>query len=468
MTAILPVSSLTSLDSIPLYIGQVSYQGRTYRIETQVKEPGTWWRIQQFTIAFFLSLATFGIGLAFSSVRAALKNRWEQALTGRLISRHLIEQPSPHPIERPNSGAALKESAQVELERLYQSYTQEYEQSCQSTTLISSLETLKSDIENDDSPQSNILSDMSLGNLLKQLDEDSKAIFIPNPQFINPYKGENSNPDTEEGFNVLKKYLSSAFAIGKEFVVFRFTNNVHTIVGAFRSDGKFKIIDSLLDNTVDLNRLTDALNQAQIKDAAGNPLTFRGKYINTHLQKGGHECIRFATLYGYQMAKRQSFKGYKEVNGALAEGRLRSFEDIFRINEVPLIKDASSVPSQNYKSFMHSWAYRTQGIKKNSWKDLTLADIRNYEDDNIRIRYIFKLTASEFISAYGVSMNRSLGMEDGSLPHSLPLPENWKQTRLSSLIPEGSEKVIIAVEPNKDPLIFRLSREQKMPNIGIT
>ena len=112
---------------------------------------------------------------------------------------------------------------------------------------------------------------------------------------------------------------------------------------------------------LDLSSLTAALNAADIRDAKGNKIDFQGEYINTHLQKGGRECMRFSTLYAYQIAKKRSRTLYQEVNGAFAAGKLHTLTDLDQIDGSIPLKDASNVPTQNYKTFMNHWAFAVLG-----------------------------------------------------------------------------------------------------------
>lgn len=289
---------------------------------------------------------------------------------------------------------------------------------------------------------------------LNTFDENSKSFTLP-------VKG--LNPKIKEDLNFLKDLLTHSFASGKEFIVVELGSNTHANIAAFRSDGSFQIIDSMLSQTVDLNHLTTELNGSKIKDINGNEIVFKGKYINTHLQKGGNECRRFACLYGYQMAKKQDFEAYKEVNGAFAEGKLKTFEDLHKIDGSPLLSDASSIPKKNYDSFMRSWGHRAFGLKCDSWKEIPLSDLTTM-DDCERRRTFYELTSNAPVSCRFNNSEHDLTLQDGSAPLLLDI-KDLQKTTLGDLIPKDGGKVVINMEVGKAPVIFHLLPGQEIPGL---
>ena len=60
----------------------VIHEGKKYKVETQIIQHGTIWKVWQGTQAIFLSILSLGIGLAFQAWRDAIKNKWHNATTG--------------------------------------------------------------------------------------------------------------------------------------------------------------------------------------------------------------------------------------------------------------------------------------------------------------------------------------------------------------------------------------------------
>jgi hypothetical protein len=80
-----PISSPTTASHI--HLGQpekttsapfIIKDGKKYKVEVQTIQHGIAWKVWQGTQAFFLTLVSLGIGLAFQ----ALRDKWEQAITG--------------------------------------------------------------------------------------------------------------------------------------------------------------------------------------------------------------------------------------------------------------------------------------------------------------------------------------------------------------------------------------------------
>jgi len=127
-------------------------------------------------------------------------------------------------------------------------------------------------------------------------------------------------------------------------------------------------------NSVDVKDMERRLNTANLMDHTKKSLHFSGRFINTHIQKGGHECLRFATLYCYHMAVRKDLTAFEEVNGAFLKGRLRCFEDYKKIAGSPRVQSLKN-KTCDYRTFMLSWTYRTFGLTVNAWWQLTLNEL---------------------------------------------------------------------------------------------
>lgn len=176
-----------------------------------------------------------------------------------------------------------------------------------------------------------------------------------------------------------KEDLSAAFMAGKQFVVARFGNNEHAVAAAFQADGRFKLIDSWFDDTINIQQLTQDLNAANVTTPQGKVIRFSGEYINTHLQRRGNVCLRFATLYCYHMAKKRDLEAYQEVNGAFLEGRLQRFEDHEKIDGAKKVKVVTR--DVNWTRFMDSWFDRRLGLAKDDWRDISMFELALGCDD---------------------------------------------------------------------------------------
>lgn len=206
-----------------------------------------------------------------------------------------------------------------------------------------------------------------MGNLLRSFDSDLEVLIEPKVYRL----------DKQEDIQSLLEVLKAAFATGRRLVGVQLEHPTypHALAAAVSNDGHFRIIDSCSDVSVDMNKLTQQFNAACIPDSAGRPLKFQGEFINTHLQKGTNECIRFATLYLYQILKKRDLNAFEEVNGAFADGKLKRFEDYATIGSSRRLRDASGVPAASYEPFMLSWAHRCKGLSVDRWQDVTLQDI---------------------------------------------------------------------------------------------
>jgi len=229
-----------------------------------------------------------------------------------------------------------------------------------------------------------------LSNIMSDCQGDGEAYFIPANSWENALRKRERElePQKADHLAFLIKTLSAAFETGKKIVVARLANGIHTAAAGFCVDGRFKIIDSMLDSTVNIRYLGEQLNKASLKNSEGNIIHFKGEYINTSIQRGGHECIRFATLYCYQMYKKKDLNAFEEVNGAFSEGKLKRFEDYKQISGSKKIRSFSGSSSKDlYDKFMRSWAYRTQDMLVDTWEEINLTS-RLQESEKMEIYYL--------------------------------------------------------------------------------
>ena len=216
--------------------------------------------------------------------------------------------------------------------------------------------------------------DSELSNLFLQR-QDPEILFISRKE----HRACSAfNITDQSNMELLTKKLKTAFLDGKKMTFAILDTGSHAIAAGFSSDGSFIIVDSLLSHSVDPKKIERMLNEAKLKDHTQKDIHFNGRFINTHIQKGGHECLRFATLYCYHMGVRKDLTAFEEVNGAFLEGRLRCFEDYNKItgsSRIPSLKDKA----YNYRTFMLSWLYRSFGLTANSLWQLTLNELSNMQ-----------------------------------------------------------------------------------------
>lgn len=219
-------------------------------------------------------------------------------------------------------------------------------------------------------------------------DKEPGGIFDPNRGYLNLLRRFENDKDGvvypftlrqpeiyRDQFEKLEKVLTESFKAGKKFVAMRLETSIHGLVAFFRADGKFKIIDSMMDSSIKTNQLAKQLNEASIKGTNGLPIKFKGEYINTRIQRGSDSyCTKYATLYLHQMAKVKHFKGYKQVNAAFRDNALKTYDDIAKIPEDKKLKNASSLPNDVAISFMQAWMKKVY-LPKERWQDSTKEDV---------------------------------------------------------------------------------------------
>ncbi|EFB40670.1 hypothetical protein pah_c197o056 [Parachlamydia acanthamoebae str. Hall's coccus] len=305
----------------------------------------------------------------------------------------------------------------------------------------------------------------SLADLTPLHETNSKVFFLPkkSSQYFDVSK--------KEDFILLKQTLTAAFATGKDMVVVRFSNHIHTVAAGFCSDGRFKIIDSMSHPIFNVKKFTTKLNQLGITDAQGKRVNFHGEYINTKIQRGGHECVRFAMLYCHQMAKKNDLEAYQEVNGAFCEGKLTQFEDYERIDGSSKIKKIDANRSI-YTNFMKSWAYRTVGLRVNSWLDLPIAQLSpKWPIHGPFIYYNLKNNEDE-MPKRTIPVNRKVFFNDGDQNILLSSIDNMPKEQ-EIVIPENASirelinqqlftQFLLFIDKEKKPRMFGLLPGQKL------
>ncbi len=299
--------------------------------------------------------------------------------------------------------------------------------------------------------------DSPLGNLALDFENDAKVCFLPVDYSM-------AQEPTEKEVQNLSEGLRAGFTTGKILTVLLFSTPGHTVAAAFQADGQFQVIDSMGSKTIDVDKLSEKLNQAKIKDAQGHEIQFSGKYINTKVQYGGHECIRFATLYAYQIAKERNLSAYKKVNGAIETGLLKRFEDCRKISEVTKeIEEVNSSSREKYHKFMSSWAYRTQNLTLDDWKKMSLEDLSSsyFANEQKSQNLLFIIAAKdETPCTLLINPNKKYFIGENETPAKqidfeaidfppIPLTENLSEVNLGSLISSQNKTRLLLLNKDK-------------------
>lgn len=321
-----------------------------------------------------------------------------------------------------------------------------------------------------------------LSNIMKECLEDNEAFFLSSSSlqttsFYNNICLDIRNP---EQLSFLIKTLCAAFESGKKIVVARLANDIHVLVAGFTADGNFKLIDSMSNHTVSLSNLSKALNDSSIKNSLGLPIHFKGEYLNTHIQKGGHECGRFATLYCYHMFKRKDLNAYQEVNGAFSEGKFKTFEDYKNIDGSKKIRSLAGQGKEIYERFMRSWAFRIEGLTVDNWQDFTIEDFIQNQQIYDGVLNFYSLTNSPdiFPKKHPRAPRLIIANPDGTqlsisdcshLPSEQKIPFPSMNSTLGSLFTsnDGSSRLYMMFDKNhpSSPQIFRLLPGQQLYEI---
>lgn len=299
--------------------------------------------------------------------------------------------------------------------------------------------------------------DQGEANIVRELASNAQVAFYP-LEFKSPER------DAQE-FAHLCKFMDEAFRAGKSYFVVRLRDHDHAVAAAFRYDGKFKIIDSVKNSTIDIKTLGDKLNGAAIADSKGKPIQFRSEYVNTHLQKADNCCEKYATLYACQMAKTGHFNGYKQVNAAFANRQLNRFEDYQQIARNGSLKDAGKLDRERTRPFLESWIFRSLHLPANRWQDLKVKDISKIGVFPTMLDF-FRFQPGEAVYASGhTDLETKPEIIPGSRQWILvdlqgqqrPLPqdrlirmeENFEQSTFGELVPTSKDEIRLLIRSGK-------------------
>lgn len=285
------------------------------------------------------------------------------------------------------------------------------------------------------------------------------------------YPFDLENPESkEENFKVLLKVLTEAFAANKKLVGFRICNPDHTCAAMFSADGHFKVIDSMGSKIINIAQLTLRLNDAKIRNAKAQIIFFNGDYINTHLQKwrGGVDdyCQKYATLYLFQMAKTKSLHGYRQVNAAVRDNVLKTYDDIDKIPEKNELADARHLDPNVTLPFMNAWMRKVY-LPTDHWEDITIAHVLK---SRLNAPEVYRLTANkENFFCYTASENLEgenmqerqflLQKADTSIcplppDRLLPQPSDFQNYRFKDLFPKEPHEKRILIRSEKGELFW--------------
>ncbi|MCE5317420.1 MAG: hypothetical protein LLG04_08705 [Parachlamydia sp.] len=292
-------------------------------------------------------------------------------------------------------------------------------------------------------------------NPLLTFENDSEALFAPSKEF---------DLEKKTDMQRLQKVLKAGFASGRQMVGLRIghTKLDHAVAAVFCRDGRFRVIDSICDCSVDMAILTQQLNAARIPGSHGRPIQFKGDYVNTHLQKEGNHCTHFATLYLYQILKKRDLNAFEEVNGAFAEGKLLRFEDHASIGSSKKLRDASSIAKTRYLPFMLSWIHRSKGLTVDRWQDVTLEEVVK-SSPKPPASYagldIYTL-GKETFHIDALNRNMPLFIRDSQgRQKPIPVVAAWSpKTRLGELTPDqqGMHTVVLYEYGDSKPIVLKL------------
>lgn len=364
---------------------------------------------------------------------------------------------------------------QTENAQFLQKIWSDYKQTVGREAFSTAIQTLENGVQ-----RGNLFPDSESCNLFLEFEDHPELFFLPNAAFSTYMNSELTEklaqPSSKEGFEHLKNALAAAFAEGKKMVVTRFYDNHHYVAAAFSSDGSFKVIDSVGGEFVNIRQLQNQLNQAKILNSKDQPISFKGEYINTHLQRDSDNCILFASLYARQLMKSASMDAYREVNGAFASGVMQSFEDYQKIGNYQPIENLSTFAIDN-SSFVNSWKYRALGLKVDDWRDFTLEDLmKDTQGFQKEVQFVI-LEANKFPRVF--DWNRcEIVVKRGGLEESLDTADQsktiiqgkgLKEISLRDLMPGDHAGVILIAEKNEAcPKILKLQQNDifSIKNLG--
>lgn len=281
-------------------------------------------------------------------------------------------------------------------------------------------------------------------------------IFLPD--FKEGGHSINYPADTNKLTSIIEA-LRAGFVLGHPIVGLMLSTSRHQLMGAFRHDGQFYIIDSMGGSSVNVDELAGQLNNAQIADQNGSPIVFSGKNIGTRLQKGGNDCIRLAALYLRQILKENDLDAYQKVNGAFVDGLLEKFEDIEKIDSARKISLVEPVMDRNRDRFMLSWDHRNHGFTDHDsgWRGIKTGDLRpqlyggkEYNTGDLTLWSVitYDNNPREYLKQERVSTNCSGGLNFCTDEGNSPFASNY--ANLDALDVEARDPMITHVNKALD------------------
>ncbi len=271
---------------------------------------------------------------------------------------------------------------------------------------------------------------------------------------------------------MLTEKLKAAFLDGKKMIFTILSTGGHAIAAGFSSDGSFMIVDSMLSHSVNLNNFEEMLNAAELKDATLKNIHFKGQFINTYIQKSGHQCLRFATLYCYHMAVRQDLTAFEEVNGAFLEGRLLSFEDYKKITGSPRIQSLKDTTC-DCSSFMLSWAYRTFSLTINAWWELTLNELSHMQDHEFAAEMVSCHLTKSYVPKFYASLEFNLKICSSTCQRKKITPQTLDVLNAvatpdlnapmeEALFKDNQSYLLVFIKGDPQPHLYSLEKREKV------
>lgn len=368
------------------------------------------------------------------------------------------------PVVSPVYCIPQEKTAQAKLQVLWDDYKKDLGKISMNIFEIAAV--LKLDFDEIEASSSLTISDTGLGNLILPFENDPKVYVIPDSAYIcSNFSKIPTNVKRDNWVPFLIDIFRSAFAVGKA-VGTRLQTNGHSVAALFRPNGTFKIIDGMSSTVLNVRTLAERLNEAKIHGPDGNGICFSGEYVHTGIQKGGHECTRFATLYLHQFAKTGGdLDAYQEVNAAFANGQLNRFEDCLTIDRTQRLRNADRVPKDNYRPFMHSWTLRSENICADRWQDINIAMIMKttLKDNEFGFamiphqKVIFPCMKDQDYSGFKISSFEVIGDVGGVESPIIPCHGLTAQTTLGSLILADKDQVLIFEKGKELPSLYTLS-----------
>ncbi|MEO5968854.1 MAG: hypothetical protein ABIQ95_02920, partial [Bdellovibrionia bacterium] len=166
----------------------------------------------------------------------------------------------------------------------------------------------------------------------------------------------------------LTELLIEKFSKGVTVVSMIFGVPNHYVVLAIQADGRIRFIDSLATGYEPLTEgqkanLLNTLKSARILKENGEAVVFQEiEEIYAGQQKDGSNCLIFATLNAFQIARKGAIEGYQEVTASLSADRLSTYYDLTKIGDEATLEVPDYGPDQSYHDFMLSFRNKTQQL----------------------------------------------------------------------------------------------------------